>query len=654
MIINQNQTIKLSPLHRLQWEEAQQKDVIIYPEGVVELNQSSAEILKLCDGSRNLVQIVTELEKKFATTGLAKDVSDFLKTAFKNGWVDQLQIETKAAPIALSSPSIHGIKDTEFHRNPFFLLSATTRDDRRRIVELADEKSLELDHDVCQKARSDLTSPRTRLGAEIAWLPGVSPRKATQLIDQLLLDPMSIRLESGLPSLAHANLMAAAFKAVGSKDDPEDLSIFIMEMAYLVDEITVDEVIREINEDRIISGFTEVRAHEQVESELIERKRSFKNAIKDALNCLAPQILIEVMTLAVDGITSSGEDHAPILIDELVDSYEVEAQDFLQKEAENVQKLIKNVRNIAPTGEGAVKPLIDKLEVVASNWDKVAQPIQLSYKARGIEHEISNEMANLIRNLAIDLFNHHDMLTQSQRLTSLLRELFAELPEVVERIEQDADALQDIFQSRKQEESRRNEWAKEITYQVEIGLVFKEMLSISPDGVSWKDKRFPLNAITRVRWGGVSHSVNGIPTGTTYTIAFGSNKSEAEIELKKEKTYSSFIDKLWRAVGVRLLTELLEQLKAGKEVRFGEAVLRDDGIMLIKHKFWGSNEAIRCSWQQVRIWSASGTFCIGLEGDKNTYVALSYINTPNTHILEQAIRMAFKKPGLRKLSDILE
>jgi hypothetical protein len=44
-------------------------------------------------------------------------------------------------------------------------LGVTTRDDRRRIVELAEEKSLELDHEVCQKARSDLTNPRTRLSA---------------------------------------------------------------------------------------------------------------------------------------------------------------------------------------------------------------------------------------------------------------------------------------------------------------------------------------------------------------------------------------------------------------------------------------------------------------------------------------------------------
>ncbi len=654
MLINPDQPIKLSPRHRLQWEESKQKDVILYPEGFVELNQSSAEILKLCDGSRNLVQIVTYLEKKFSTTGLTKDITGFLEVAFKNGWVDQLKTETKAAPLSFSGCSTQVLKDTELHRNPFFLLSATTRDDRRRIVELADEKSLELDHEACQKARSDLTSPRTRLGAEMAWLPGVSPGKASQLTCQLFQEPMSIRMESGLPSLAHANLMAVAFKAVDSSDDPEDLSEFIQEMALLVDEITVDDVIREINEDRAIAGFTEIRIQDQVEAELSERKRYFKNAIKDALNRLPSQSLIEAMTLAVDSVTAGGEYHAPELIDELVDSYEVDAQDFLQKEAKNVHKLIIKIRDLAPSGEDAVKSLIDKLEVVASNWDKVAQPIQLSAKARGIEHELSNELAYSIRSLAVDLFNQYDMLTQSQRITRLLQELFAELPEVVERVEQDAEALQDIFQSRKQVEASRIEWEQEITYHAQIGIIFKDTLSISPDGVSWKNKKYPLAAITRVRWGGTSHSVNGIPTGTTYTLAFGDSKSEAVVELKGKKNYSPFIDKLWRAVCVRLLTELLESLKAGKEIRFGEAVISDDGITLIKHKFWGSKETIRCNWQQARIWNVGGYFCIGLEGDKKTYVSLSYIDMPNTHILEQAIRIAFKKSGMRKLSDILE
>ena len=543
---------------------------------------------------------------------------------------------------------------TALHQTPFAILGVTTRDDRRRIVELAEEKSLELDHDVCQKARSDLTNPRTRLSAEIAWLPGVSPRKASQLVENLLHDPMAVREESGLPTLAHLNLLAAAFEAVDSEHDAEDLASFIQEVAYLVDEIDPEDVLRDINEDRAVSGFPEVRALDQIEAELAERKRYYRSAIKDALDRLPPTTLVQVMTDTVEGVTLGGEDHAPELIDDLVDSYEVETQGFLQKEAENVHKLIKAARDSANSGEAAVKPYVDKLDAVARNWDKVAQPIQLSAKARGIDHEASRDLAYEIRSLAIDLFNTHDMLTQSQRLTGLLQELFAELPEVSERVEQDADALADIFHERKKAVARRDEWAREITYRAEIGVMFKDTLSISPDGISWKGQSFSLDSITRVRWGGVRHSVNGVPTGTTYTIAFGDKRSEAVVELKKEDIYSKFIDKLWRAVCVRLLGEMLEALKDGRDLYFGDALLHDDGITLVKHKFLGANERVRCTWGQVQIWNADGSFCIGSKDDMKTNVGISYIHVANTHILEQLIRMAFKKPGLRRLSELLQ
>jgi hypothetical protein len=246
------------------------------------------------------------------------------------------------------------------------------------------------------------------------------------------------------------------------------------------------------------------------------------------------------------------------------------------------------------------------------------------------------------------------MLIQSQRLTGLIQELFVKLPEVSERVEQDVEVLADIFQNRTKTEAQKNEWALEITYQVEVGMIFKDILRISPDGLAWKNQRFPLDAVTRLRWGSVRRSVNGIPTGTTYTIAFGDDHSEAVIELKKESTYSTFLERLWRAVVIRLLTELLETLKAGNQVRFGEAILRDDGITLVKHKFLGANEQVRCSWQQVHIWTADGSFYIGAKDDKKTYVGLSYIHATNTHVLEQAIRMAFKKPGIQRLSEVLQ
>lgn len=89
MNLDPHSLFAFSPLHRLQWEEAQQQYVILYPEGMVELNTPAAEILKLCDGTRDLTTIVQELETRFATTGLLEDVAGLLEAALDKGWINQ-------------------------------------------------------------------------------------------------------------------------------------------------------------------------------------------------------------------------------------------------------------------------------------------------------------------------------------------------------------------------------------------------------------------------------------------------------------------------------------------------------------------------------------------------------------------------------------
>ena len=78
---------RLARLFRLQWEEAQQAHVLLYPEGMVKLNPSAAEILKRCDGTRTVDTIVAELEQAFKATNLSGDVVAFLEIAAKQGWV---------------------------------------------------------------------------------------------------------------------------------------------------------------------------------------------------------------------------------------------------------------------------------------------------------------------------------------------------------------------------------------------------------------------------------------------------------------------------------------------------------------------------------------------------------------------------------------
>jgi len=77
----------LSRVFRMQWEEAQNNYVLLYPEGMVKLNGSAAEILKRCDGTRSVPAIVAELEEAFSTRGLQDDVDAFLHAAGERGWL---------------------------------------------------------------------------------------------------------------------------------------------------------------------------------------------------------------------------------------------------------------------------------------------------------------------------------------------------------------------------------------------------------------------------------------------------------------------------------------------------------------------------------------------------------------------------------------
>ncbi|MES2941480.1 MAG: pyrroloquinoline quinone biosynthesis peptide chaperone PqqD [Pseudomonadota bacterium] len=76
----------LSRLFRMQWEPAQDAYVLLYPEGMVKLSQSAAEILKRCDGKNTADMIVTELEQAFSSTGLHDDIHAFLNEATTRGW----------------------------------------------------------------------------------------------------------------------------------------------------------------------------------------------------------------------------------------------------------------------------------------------------------------------------------------------------------------------------------------------------------------------------------------------------------------------------------------------------------------------------------------------------------------------------------------
>lgn len=79
---------KLSRLFRLQYETAQEAWVLLYPEGMVQLNASAAEILRRCNGQRHFDDIVAELQALFNVQGIREQVAALVQEGQRRGWVD--------------------------------------------------------------------------------------------------------------------------------------------------------------------------------------------------------------------------------------------------------------------------------------------------------------------------------------------------------------------------------------------------------------------------------------------------------------------------------------------------------------------------------------------------------------------------------------
>ena len=227
----------------------------------------------------------------------------------------------------------------------------------------------------------------------------------------------------------------------------DDVAEWILEIAWAFEDIDPEEMSVIINEERVVSGFPEVTDLSAVEAEIQERRRHYRQVIKSALDNLSAKELVEAVTVAVESATDDGEEHGPILIADLVDSYEVEAQGFLDKEEGNIKALVEKLRAAvdAERPDSTLAPMVNQLIQVVKNWDTVAQPIQVSTKSRGLDHDASHRVAGLVRGLAIHMFNEHGKLDFSQQLTNMLQEVFAEVGEVAERTAEDADALGEML-----------------------------------------------------------------------------------------------------------------------------------------------------------------------------------------------------------------
>lgn len=87
-VISPTAVPSLNRMFRLQWEQAQQGFVLLYPEGMVKLNGAAGEIMSLVDGQRSVSAIIEILREKFPSAqGIDQDICEFLVDAQQQLWL---------------------------------------------------------------------------------------------------------------------------------------------------------------------------------------------------------------------------------------------------------------------------------------------------------------------------------------------------------------------------------------------------------------------------------------------------------------------------------------------------------------------------------------------------------------------------------------
>lgn len=79
----------INPLFLFRWEGTQHAYVLLYPEGVVKLNDTAGEILKRCDGVHTIAELVGEVTQVFVVNGpeVENGVREFLEVSRAKGWI---------------------------------------------------------------------------------------------------------------------------------------------------------------------------------------------------------------------------------------------------------------------------------------------------------------------------------------------------------------------------------------------------------------------------------------------------------------------------------------------------------------------------------------------------------------------------------------
>lgn len=324
--------------------------------------------------------------------------------------------------------------------NPFFVLRLPCSAGRKDIVAAAEERSFLSDPEACADAQNELLHLSKRLCAEIGWFPD---------LDQDAVLFLQEKMEAGeelptdrLPPLAKLNASLYNF-AISAEEDPYEIGYALLELDEQYAALDLEEITTVINQARAIAKVA--LAQESEVAEAITKKRDeIRQIITERLASLDEDAYIELVTLLAEKCVAAEDYEDGVVLEDIVDQYEVRMQAQLEEKAEDITAQIAHIQQLSQ--EKAINDDIAALIQQVQAWDNLAQPLQLKSQASGMPHEISERLGWAIRKLALSLHNEKGCTEAALKLVDAMRDVFAELYDLADLFDSDADTLNALLQ----------------------------------------------------------------------------------------------------------------------------------------------------------------------------------------------------------------
>ncbi|MDO5114495.1 MAG: hypothetical protein Q4D58_00220 [Synergistaceae bacterium] len=199
----------------------------------------------------------------------------------------------------------------------------------------------------------------------------------------------------------------------------------------------------------------------------------------------------------------------------------------------------------------------------------------------------------------------------------------------------------------------KKSWHNEIDFHCRFGIwPFQKSLDITPAGFLYCGELFPLRAITRLRWG-VDQKRGGIFPKVQYIAVFGTETREFTIKTKQRDFYEHLTQRFWRAVGKRLMAEMLDGLRRGTEYRFGDFSISDGGLIITQKGLFKGSQPEFFAWPRLKWGIVNGNLVFTTaEAPDKPIASASFIWVDNTHMLSVALALLQERGDRKSLSAI--